>query len=245
MGLLLAGANVLTFALAVQRMSPALVALIFYAYPVLVIAGAHLLRRSRFETFTGLAALTTLLGVALTVGLPAGSVDPLAVFLSLLNALGYAAYILFAESAMRRATAAASIAFVGGLSSILLLAGSLSAGVDLPASGVGLGSLAGLFVSLFFPHVLVLSGIGRLGGSWGSLASCLEVVTTVVATALVLPPRARAGGDRRRRADPPRRGRGTGSQPRSGAVRPAARSEPYEGPDRFGAAVCTGPSADA
>src|SRR5437016_3421697 len=43
----IAAVNVATFGIAVQRMSPALVALIFYAYPVLVIAGAHLLGRSR------------------------------------------------------------------------------------------------------------------------------------------------------------------------------------------------------
>lgn len=183
---LLAAVNVFTFVVAVSRMSPALVALIYYAYPVLVIAGAHLLGWGRFETFTGLAALTTLLGVALTIGLPHGSVDGLAVFLSLLNASGYAAYILFAEVAMRRATAAASFAFVAGVSSLLLLAGSLGAGAHFPSGRTGVASLAALFVSLFFPHVLVLSGIGRIGGPWGSLVSCLEVVTTVAATAVIL-----------------------------------------------------------
>jgi drug/metabolite transporter (DMT)-like permease len=183
---LLGAVNVFTFVVAVHRMSPALVALIYYAYPVLVIAGAHLLGWSRFEALTGLAAVTTLLGVALTIGLPGGNIDPLAVFLSLLNAVGYAAYILFAEVALRCATPAASIGVVAGISSVLILAGSLSSGVNMPPNGRGLASLVALFCSLFFPHVLVLSGIGRLGGPWASLVSCLEVVTTVVATAVVL-----------------------------------------------------------
>src|SRR5919201_2675651 len=124
----LAAFNVATFVVAVGRMSPALVALIFYAYPVVVIAGAHLLGRGRFETLTGLAAISTLLGVALTVGLPEGGVDTLAVVLSLLNAVGYGTYILFADVALSRATARASMAVVAGISSTLLLAGSFAAG---------------------------------------------------------------------------------------------------------------------
>jgi drug/metabolite transporter (DMT)-like permease len=183
---LLAAINVTTFAFAVQRMSPALVALIYYAYPVLVIAGAHLLGRRPFETLTGLAATSTLLGVGLTIGLPHGGVDTLAVVLSLLNAVGYATYILFAETALNRATPAAAIAFVAGISSTLLLAGCLAAGPRFPSSEAGIVGLVALFCALFFPHVLMLSGISRLGGPWGSLVSCLEVVTTVVAASIIL-----------------------------------------------------------
>jgi len=182
----LGAANVTTFVIAVHRMSPALVALIYYAYPVLVIAGAHLLGRSRFEAFTAVAAGATLLGVGLTIGLPHGRVDGLAVLLSLLNAVGYSAYILLAEAALDLATPAASIAVVAGISSTLLLAGALGTGATFAAGDARIWTVAGLFCCLFFPHVLVLSGIGRLGGPWGSLVSCLEVVTTVVATAVVL-----------------------------------------------------------
>jgi drug/metabolite transporter (DMT)-like permease len=185
MGLLTA-LNVFVFAVAISRMSPALVALIYYAYPILVIAGAHVLGWSRFEALTALAALATLTGVALTIGLPEGAVDPLAVALSLLNAAGYAAYLLLAESALRRCDAATCFALVVAVSSALLLAGSVAAGIDLPESGAGLASLGALFASLFLPHVLLLGGLGRLGGPWGSIVSCLEVVTTVAATALVL-----------------------------------------------------------
>jgi hypothetical protein len=124
--------------------------------------------------------------VVVTIGLPHGGVDTLAVFLSLLNALGYAAYILFAEVALTRATPVASIAFVAGISSTLLLVASITAGATFPSGEGGIASLAGIFFCLFFPHVLVPGGIGRLGGPWGSLVSCLEVVTTVVATAIVL-----------------------------------------------------------
>lgn len=178
--------NVVTFVVAVSRMSPALVALIYYAYPVFVIAGAHMLGWSRFEAVTGVAALATLSGVSLTIGLPEGTVDVLAVVLAFLSAVGYAVYILLAEAALRRCDAASCFAVVAAVSSALLLAISLGAGIDLPTSGAGLASLAALFGLLFVPHVLLLSGVGRVGSPWGSLASCLEIVTIVVATALVL-----------------------------------------------------------
>jgi drug/metabolite transporter (DMT)-like permease len=183
---ILAVANVVTFAIAVERMSPALVALMYYVYPILVIVGAHLLGWSRFNALTGLAAGATFLGVGLTIGLPQGEIDGVAVALSLVNGIGYAAYILLAERALRGADAVTSIALVAGVSSGLLLVGCLAVGVEIPSETAGRAILAALFASMFAPHVLVLSGIGRLGGPWGSIVSCLEVVTTVVATALVL-----------------------------------------------------------
>lgn len=185
MGFLVA-AGVTAFAIAVSRMSPALVALIYYAYPVFVIAGAHLLGWSRFNAFTGLAALTTLLGVALVIGLPEGDVDTLAVSLALLSGSASAAYLLFAQAAVGRASPSTCMAFTAGLSSALLLAGCVTLGVDLPSDGTGLAVLIALFATLVFPHVLLISGVGRLGGPWGSLVNCLEIVTAVVATALIL-----------------------------------------------------------
>ena len=183
---ILAVVNVVTFAVAVERMSPALVALIFYIYPILVIAGSHFIGWSRFNALTGLAAGATFLGVGLTIGLPQGEVDGVAVALSLLNGIGYAAYILLAERALRGADPVTSIALMAGVSSGLLLVGCLAIGVEIPSEAAGRAILAALFASMFAPHVLVLSGIGRLGGPWGSIVSCLEIVTTVVATALVL-----------------------------------------------------------
>jgi len=37
-----------------------------------------------------------------------------------------------------------------------------------------------------FPHALLLRGVGQIGGTWGALVSSLEVVTSIVATALVV-----------------------------------------------------------
>jgi drug/metabolite transporter (DMT)-like permease len=186
MALLAAGAA-LTFFTAVSRMSPALVILIFYMYPVLVFVCSHALGWSYLTGFKGVALSLTLVGVVLTVGLPASETDALAIVLSVVNAFLYAAYLLIAQSALRRVDAVTTIAFVGGLSSILLLAGAFLSGIELPSGDGGMASLVAFgLVSVLFPHVLLMSGISRLGSSWSSLVTCLEIVTAVVATAIIL-----------------------------------------------------------
>ncbi len=183
---LLQTVNVVTFYSAVSRMSPALVSLIFYAYPAIVVVGAHALGWNRLDGLIASAVGATLLGIVLTIGLPDSGVNALGVALAMLNAVGYAVYILSAQAALRRTDAVTIIGSAGGLSSLLLLAGSFAWGVTLPSSTAGIESLAVVAVAILFPHVLMLSGVGRLGGAWGSLVSCLEVITTVVATALLL-----------------------------------------------------------
>ena len=183
---LLQTVNVVTFYSAVSRMSPALVSLIFYTYPAVVVVGAHVLGWNRLDGLIASAVGATLLGVVLTIGLPDSGVDALGVALAMLNAAGYAVYILSAQAALRRTDPVTIIGSAGSLSALLLLAGSLGWGINLPSSSAGIGSLAVLAVVIMFPHALMLSGVGRLGGAWGSLVSCLEVITTVVATALLL-----------------------------------------------------------
>lgn len=58
--------------------------------------------------------------------------------------------------------------------------------ISLPGTGAEARSLALVPAATIFPHVLVLSGVGRLGGPWSSIAACLEVVTTVVSAAVIL-----------------------------------------------------------
>ena len=183
---LLQTVNAATFYVAVTRMSPALVALIFYSYPALVVLGSHLLGWSRLDALIGVAVSATLLGVGLTIGLPESGVDTVGVVLAIANGAGYAVYILCAHSALRRVDAVTTIAFVVGLSSLLLLAGTFALGVSAPSSDAETRSLLALAAVILFPHVLLMGGIGRLGGAWASLVTCLEVVTTVVATALLL-----------------------------------------------------------
>jgi drug/metabolite transporter (DMT)-like permease len=185
MSVLLATAVSLFF-VALSTTSPALAFLVFYVYPALVIAGAHLLGWNRFDRLTAIAAGTTFAGVAITVGLPGGGLRPLGFALAVLTALAHTGYVLIAQSTLRRVDAVAAMGFVGGVSSVLLLVVWTAVGPETPTTGAALGSLAGLLLAVMFPHVLLLAGIGRVGGPWGSIVACLEVVTGITAAVLIL-----------------------------------------------------------
>jgi drug/metabolite transporter (DMT)-like permease len=178
--------GVASYSLAIARMSPAFVALIYYCYPVLVIIGARMFGWIRLDALTTLAAAAALGGVALTVGAPAGDMGAAGVTLSLISGLSYAGYLLVAERTLRRVSPLAAMAVVGGLTSLLLLVGSLVAGPHLPSDGRGIAIIALLFACLVFPHALLLRGVGQIGGTWGALISSLEVVVSVTATAAVV-----------------------------------------------------------
>jgi drug/metabolite transporter (DMT)-like permease len=178
--------GVASYSLAIERMSPAYVALIYYCYPVLVILAARALGWIRLDALTALAATAALGGVALTVGAPSGGMTGAGVVLSLISGISYAAYLLVAERTLQRVSPLASMAVVGGLTSALLLAGSLVAGPELPSDARGIAIVTLLFACLVFPHALLLRGVGQIGGSWGALISSLEVVVSVTATAIVV-----------------------------------------------------------
>lgn len=191
--------NVTSYFTAVSLMSPALVGLLIYGYPAIVIVGSHLLGWRRLDALTLLAAGVALGGVVLTIGMPDGDVHPAGVALSLANAFMYAAYILFAQRTLRDVDPVTTVAFVGGVSSVALLAGITVLGFHPPSEGKALTNLLLIaLVSTLVGHLLIMSGISRLGGTWSALTSCLEVVTAVVATAIVLDdplgPGAVAGG---------------------------------------------------
>jgi drug/metabolite transporter (DMT)-like permease len=185
MAVLLATA-VSCFFVALSTTSPALAFLVFYVYPALVILGAHLLGWNRFDRLTALAAATTFAGVAITVGLPGGGLRPLGFVLAVLTAVAHTGYVLIAQATLRRVDPVAAMGFVGGVSSLLLLAVWTAVGPETPTTGAALGSLAGLLLVVMFPHVLLLAGIGRVGGPWGSIVACLEVVTGIAAAVIVL-----------------------------------------------------------
>ena len=192
---LLATANVTTYFVAVERMAPALVTLIVFAYPALALVGSRLLGWSVLDGLAGLVAATTILGVALTIGMPSGGVDPLAVALSLANAFGYATYLLLAQAALRHVEPLTCWVAAGGASSLLLLPGAFILGdVTAPSGPVGLGSLLAIgILSAGLPAVLQLRGIVRLGSATTALVACLEIVTVVVASVIVLDDPIRGG----------------------------------------------------
>ncbi|MDX6592376.1 MAG: hypothetical protein QOJ13_1572 [Gaiellales bacterium] len=174
------------FTLAIRDMSPAIVALINYAYPVYVIIGARLLGWIRLDLLTTLAATAALGGVALTIGIPSGDIGMAGVVLSLISGGAYAIYLLMAEDTMRRVGPMTAMSVVGGLTSGFLLVACVFSDPKLPSDSTGIAVTGMLFACLCFPHALLLRGVGQIGGTWGSLVSSLEVVTAVVTTAIIV-----------------------------------------------------------
>jgi drug/metabolite transporter (DMT)-like permease len=179
--------GVSAFTLAIRDMSPAIVALINYAYPVYVIVGARLLGWIRLDLLTTLAAAAALGGVGLTIGVPGGEIGVAGVLLSIFSGAAYAIYLLMAEHTMRRVGPLSAMSMVGGLTSVFLLAGAAFSHPEFPsADAKGIAVTLILFACLCFPHALLLRGVGQIGGTWGSLISSLEVVTAVVTTAIIV-----------------------------------------------------------
>jgi drug/metabolite transporter (DMT)-like permease len=179
--------NVTAYYTAVGHMSPAFVGLLLYSYPAFVIAGACSLRWQRFDAHTSLALALVLSGVVITIGIPGGGLDPLGSALALGGAVGFAAYSILAQRTLRDVDPLTTVAFEGGLSSVALLVIVAIVGFQPPDGGQALMNLVLIaLVSSLAAHLLIMVGLRRLGSVWSALASSLEVLTAVVASALLL-----------------------------------------------------------
>jgi drug/metabolite transporter (DMT)-like permease len=183
----ISASNTVTYFVAVDRMSPALVTLVIYIYPAIATLGSWLLGWTRVTALTLVALSATLGGVVLTIGWPGGSIDPVAVSLALFNGVSFACWLLLAQSALRRADAITCFAAATGSSQLVVLAGSFI--VSDPVVGSGAAFVACLLgagvVSTLVAFLLQLHGIARLGGAATALVTTLEVVTVVVLSAIV------------------------------------------------------------
>ncbi len=175
-----------SYFVAIERMSPAFVSLLVYSYPALVVVGSLLLGWSQRDVLTGVGVAVVLAGVAITIGLPDDELDTLGAVLSLANAMSYAVYLLLAQHILRKLDVVTTLGFVGGFSSVLLLCPLAVLGIGTGVGQTGLVYLAGLAGMFLVAHVLIMSAIGKVGSVAAALVSCLEVVTAVVLSAVVL-----------------------------------------------------------
>jgi drug/metabolite transporter (DMT)-like permease len=184
---LISASNTVTYFVAIDRMSPALVTLVIYVYPALAVVGSWLLGWTRLTGLTAVALSATLGGVLLTIGWPEGSVDPLAVGLALCNATFFACWLLLAQSALRQADAVTCFAAATGSSQVAVLVGSLVLANPEPGSRAAIVAclLGAGVVSTVIAFLLQLHGIARLGGAATALVTSLEIVTVVVLSAIL------------------------------------------------------------
>jgi drug/metabolite transporter (DMT)-like permease len=179
--------NGITYFVAVDRMSPALVTLLIYVYPAVTVIGSRLLGWTTLGGLAVLATLLTLTGVVLTLGLPDGTVDPLAAILAISNGCSYAVFLLLAQAALRKTDSLTTYAVAAGLGSGLLLVGSFAAAdpaFSTDAAGI-LAILGAGIVSSVLATLLQFGGLRRLGSAPTALVASLEIVTVVTATAVI------------------------------------------------------------
>ena len=176
-----------TYFVAVDRMSPALVTLVIYVYPVVTVVASRLLGWTSLGGLAVLATALTVAGVVVTLGVPDDPVDALAVALAVVNGIAYSGFLLLAQAALRKTDSLTAYAASGGPAAVALLVGSfVIADPEFGSGAVAIGSLvaAGL-VSTILATLLQFTGVRRVGSASAAVVTSVEIVTVVVASALV------------------------------------------------------------
>ena len=176
-----------TYFVAVDRMSPALVTLVIYVYPVVTVVASRLLGWTSLGGLAVLATALTVAGVVVTLGVPDDPVDALAVALAAVNGIAYSGFLLLAQAALRKTDSLTAYAASGGPAAVALLVGSfVVADPEFGSGAVAIGSLvaAGL-VSTILATLLQFTGVRRVGSASAAVVTSVEIVTVVVASALV------------------------------------------------------------
>ena len=176
-----------TYFVAVDRMSPALVTLVIYVYPVVTVVASRLLGWTSLGGLAVLATALTVAGVVVTLGVPDDPVDALAVALAVVNGIAYSGFLLLAQAALRKTDSLTAYAASGGPAAVALLVGSfVVADPEFGSGAVAIGSLvaAGL-VSTILATLLQFTGVRRVGSASAAVVTSVEIVTVVVASALV------------------------------------------------------------
>lgn len=173
---------------ALTMIDASLVALLLYAYPVLVMVGAIALRRERASRRKAWALGIALAGIVLVLA-GAGTVafGAVGALLALGAALTYSAYILVGDrvTAQVPALGLAALVCVGAFGTFLI-AGTLRGAVDLgfaPAGWLWLVALS--LISTVGAILLFFAGLARVGPSTAAILSILEPVVTVLGAAAV------------------------------------------------------------
>lgn len=175
---------------ALRHLDAALVALILYVYPALVMLVAVLTRREPVSPRRVAALLVALAGIGLVLvgaGAASGGLDVRGALLALGAALTYTGYIVvgdrFTDGAPPLALAAVICA---GATAALLVVGGVRGGTALDFTATGwLWLTAIALVSTVGSMLLFFAGMARVGPSTAAILSILEPVVTVVSAAVM------------------------------------------------------------
>lgn len=172
---------------ALQRMDASLLALVLYAYPVLVMLGAIALRRERASVRRIVALLVASAGTILVLGGAAsGSLDGLGTAMGFGAAIAYTLYILAGDRiGVGIPPLALSALVCTGATFTFGLASAVRGGPELGFGAAGwLWVVAIAVVSTVAAILMFFAGMAKVGPSAASILSTLEPVVTVALAAL-------------------------------------------------------------
>ncbi len=171
---------------ALERMDASLLALILYAYPVLVMLGAVALGRERATVRRTVALLVASAGTVFVLGGAAsGSLDPLGTAMGFGAAIAYTVYILAGDRIGLRMPPLALAALVcTGATFTFGMASAVRGGPKLDFGAAGWGWVTAIaVVSTVAAILMFFAGMARVGPSTASILSTLEPVVTVALAA--------------------------------------------------------------
>jgi drug/metabolite transporter (DMT)-like permease len=167
---------------ALDRIDASLLTLLLYLYPVLVMAGAVVLRRERWSGRRAGALGVALLGMLLVLsGAVTDHFDWLGAGLGVLSALVYTAYILTGDRVLTGVAPIPLTALVCcGAFCTYAVATVVRGGPTLGFGAAGWGWLTAVaLVSTVGAIMLFFAGLARVGPSVASILSVLEPVVTI------------------------------------------------------------------
>ncbi|HSV67671.1 MAG TPA: DMT family transporter [Mycobacteriales bacterium] len=173
--------------LALEHLPAALVAILLYLYPAIVVLLAVVFLGQRPSWLVAGCLVLAVAGSALTVGPVRGTVSTLGVGLGVFAATSYAVYIVLSASVVPRVGALTSITVVAAGAAVTYDVLALATGSALPRDGGGW--LAAFGVAVFGTVIAMLAffaGLARLGPADSSVLSTVEPVVTAGLGVLVL-----------------------------------------------------------
>ena len=164
----------------------AIVALLLYTYPILVVIGAYLLGWENISRLLVAAFLIALVGLVLVAN-PSGNFIGLGVVLAVGSAVGYSGYILGGTKVLGRVSGEVAAFYITGSAAVSFgLAGALTGSIHLNWTWLGWFWVAMLAVVCTVVAITTfLMGLARIGPSRAALLCLLEPVTGVLASTLL------------------------------------------------------------
>ncbi len=161
--------------------SPALVALLLYAYPAIVTLLSRALFREPLSPARLAAVALAILGTLLAVWGPVEETPALGIVLGLLTAVTYAAYILIGSRLPRDLDPAVSSAVVISSAAIVYAVLTIATDSPRPAAPIGWVGVACLaMISTVMSLTLFLAGLRLVGPVRASTLSTVEALSAVI-----------------------------------------------------------------